>query len=312
VHIKALSNPQNINLPGLPVNPQSLNDFSIAQLAKPYVAGNSILNRMTSLKKRNVSDDLNSKSYLKPNNLTQIQQQSGAPNSGYMTGTRRDAIVLPNLFNANSSIYGENSNPTNYNPLNNPQIVLSDTTLDETSDSPTNFEQMDLNEFNNSANRSNSSFAIALATLSRSQQQQDLNKMVPVKSSFAHRTLNFFSELNSNNLLKPEMEGEESFFHSKNKPQLTLQHKNAIRIIRKIKYFVARRKFREALRPYDVTDVIEQYSAGNLDMLARIKTLQFRLDKILGSSKAKDCYDSNTISLATRIVKVERQVSFIF
>lgn len=92
---------------------------------------------------------------------------------------------------------------------------------------------------------------------------------------------------------------------------LTMQHKHAIRAMRKIRYFVARRKFREALRPYDVTDVIEQYSAGNLDMLARIKTLQFRLDKILGSSKSKDCYDSHSISLATRIVKVERQMDNI-
>jgi potassium voltage-gated channel KQT-like subfamily protein 5 len=56
--------------------------------------------------------------------------------------------------------------------------------------------------------------------------------------------------------------------------QLTEVHKRVIRSIRKIKYFVARRKFKEAFRPYDVKDVLEQYSAGNLDMLTRIKSLQ--------------------------------------
>ena len=93
---------------------------------------------------------------------------------------------------------------------------------------------------------------------------------------------------------------------------LTRRHKGAIRAIRKLQYLVAKRKFREALKPYDIKDVIESYSAGHSDLVFKVKGLQSRLDLILGQagSKTKDVYESKT-SLASRIVNVERTVDSI-
>ncbi|CAG2211116.1 potassium voltage-gated channel subfamily KQT member 1-like isoform X3 [Mytilus edulis] len=110
----------------------------------------------------------------------------------------------------------------------------------------------------------------------------------------------------------PPLSYEDDLDHSPKLHQITDVDKQAIRALRKIKYFVARRKFKEALRPYDVKDVIEQYSAGHVDMLGRVKNLQCRLDVILGKqgSKKKDVYDCNQ-SLASRVVKVERSVEDI-
>ena len=93
---------------------------------------------------------------------------------------------------------------------------------------------------------------------------------------------------------------------------LTSQHKGAIRVIRKLKYMAARRKFKEALRPYDVKDVIESYSAGHADLVVKVKGIQSRLDMILGKQgiNKKDAYESKT-TLASRIVNTERQVDMI-
>uniref|UniRef100_A0A3P8ZIC5 Potassium voltage-gated channel, KQT-like subfamily, member 5b n=1 Tax=Esox lucius TaxID=8010 RepID=A0A3P8ZIC5_ESOLU len=98
--------------------------------------------------------------------------------------------------------------------------------------------------------------------------------------------------------------------------------KSVIRAVRIMKFHVAKKKFKETLRPYDVKDVIEQYSAGHLDMLCRIKSLQTRVDQILGKGqipldkKIRDKLLSEgdlieDMSMLGRVCKVERQVQSI-
>ncbi|NXC43168.1 KCNQ4 protein, partial [Penelope pileata] len=101
--------------------------------------------------------------------------------------------------------------------------------------------------------------------------------------------------------------------------------KTLIRAVRILRFLVAKRKFKETLRPYDVKDVIEQYSAGHLDMLGRIKSLQTRVDQIVGrggpaadkkirekgEKAALEAELVDELSMMGRVVKVERQVQSI-
>nr|XP_057931496.1 potassium voltage-gated channel subfamily KQT member 3 isoform X2 [Doryrhamphus excisus] len=114
--------------------------------------------------------------------------------------------------------------------------------------------------------------------------------------------------------------------------------KLVIRAVRIMQFLLNKKRFKETLRPYDVKDVIEQYSAGHLDMLCRIKYLQARIDMILApgppltpkqkkppkppfnyptnQSPRHESYFSKSVSMADtedqsmmgRFVRVERQV----
>ncbi|XP_068589909.1 potassium voltage-gated channel subfamily KQT member 2-like isoform X1 [Cebidichthys violaceus] len=81
-----------------------------------------------------------------------------------------------------------------------------------------------------------------------------------------------------------------------------------IRAICVMKFLVSKRRFKESLRPYDVMDVIEQYSAGHLDMLSRIKNLQSRVDQIVGKGPKAEGEAGDDQSMMGRLVKVEKQV----
>ncbi|XP_078063773.1 potassium voltage-gated channel subfamily KQT member 2-like [Mustelus asterias] len=99
---------------------------------------------------------------------------------------------------------------------------------------------------------------------------------------------------------------------------LTPGIKVSIRAMCIMRFLVSKRKFKESLRPYDVMDVIEQYSAGHLDMLSRIKNLQSRVDQIVGRGPQLQEKDRTKMpaepelpedpSMMGRLGKMERQV----
>ncbi|XP_068737825.1 potassium voltage-gated channel subfamily KQT member 1-like isoform X3 [Montipora capricornis] len=93
--------------------------------------------------------------------------------------------------------------------------------------------------------------------------------------------------------------------------ELSKAQKLAIRLIRILKLRVAIRKFKEARRPYDVKDVIEQYSTGHVEMLSRVKNLQAKVDKAF-CNRTENGVDGESLEkagISSRLARVEQQVN---
>ena len=67
---------------------------------------------------------------------------------------------------------------------------------------------------------------------------------------------------------------------------------------------MARQKFRETLKPYDVRDVMEQHRIGSVDMLGRIRVLQTDLEELISQ---KD----EIISVKNRMERLENKMDLI-
>ncbi|XP_029524240.1 potassium voltage-gated channel subfamily KQT member 1 isoform X1 [Oncorhynchus nerka] len=93
--------------------------------------------------------------------------------------------------------------------------------------------------------------------------------------------------------------------------QLSHAHKAAVKVLRRMKYFVARQKFQQARKPYDVRDVMEQYNQGHLTMMVRIKELQRRLDHTLGKPGMflpEKGVDKEYHTVGARLIRLEDQI----
>uniref|UniRef100_A0A8D3AA30 Potassium voltage-gated channel subfamily KQT member 1 n=1 Tax=Scophthalmus maximus TaxID=52904 RepID=A0A8D3AA30_SCOMX len=139
------------------------------------------------------------------------------------------------------------------------------------------------------------------------------------KGTLAYWMFNPPGPLQRNCSFADNLELESERHHSELTPvssmsQMTESHRKAIRVIQRMRYFVAKRNFQQARKPYDVRDVIEQYSQGHLNLMVRIKELQRRLDQSLGKitlfqTGTDRARDKGNNSIGSRLNRMEDKIT---
>ncbi|XP_035250773.1 potassium voltage-gated channel subfamily KQT member 1.1 isoform X2 [Anguilla anguilla] len=139
----------------------------------------------------------------------------------------------------------------------------------------------------------------------------------PVKKSMAFLDIQASQVLKRNSSfaddLELEAERESVLTPVTHVSQFRETHRAAIRVIQRMQYFVAKKRFQQARKPYDVRDVIEQYSQGHLNLMVRIKELQRRLDQSLGKmslfqTSSERTRDKGTNTIGSRLNRMEEKM----
>ena len=55
---------------------------------------------------------------------------------------------------------------------------------------------------------------------------------------------------------------------------LTEQIKGAVLMLRILKYFAQKKHIKSAMKPYDIIDIVESYSAEQNNLVAKVKTMK--------------------------------------
>ncbi|KAI2811249.1 Potassium voltage-gated channel sub KQT member 4 [Blomia tropicalis] len=92
-----------------------------------------------------------------------------------------------------------------------------------------------------------------------------------------------------------------------------LVHKemNAIQFMFAVKLCIAKRDFVKAFKPYDIKDVLEQYAAGHADMLAKIRIMDHRLEKIQSNNVSAKVQHEFRLRFASHLTKLEFEIQRI-
>uniref|UniRef100_A0A3P9IT08 Potassium voltage-gated channel subfamily KQT member 1 n=1 Tax=Oryzias latipes TaxID=8090 RepID=A0A3P9IT08_ORYLA len=143
----------------------------------------------------------------------------------------------------------------------------------------------------------------SVGTVKRNAGILDVHSMTPIR-----RNCSFADDLELESERDTELSPASSISH------LTESHRKAIRVVQRMRYFVAKRKFQQARKPYDVRDVIEQYSQGHVNLMVRIKELQRRLDQSLGKmtlfqTGTDRARDKGNNSIGSRLNRMEDKIS---